>query len=143
MAYENLSLILESLAIEKAKSKETLLIYDPYFCEGNVVSCLGALGFHSVHNKNEDFYHNWETNQIPDFDCIVTNPPYSGDHINKLITYCMSVAKPWFLLLPNFVFTKDYFIQQVLSRAKISNMLFYISPTSRYKYSTPKVRNIL
>lgn len=139
-AYADIAKMLENLAIEQLKTKETLRIYDPYYCEGSVISNLGKLGFSSVYNQNEDFYYIMENKLCPEFDVIVTNPPYSQSHIEKIILFCIQSLKPFFLLLPNFVYCKDYYIQMVLERKSIQTMLFYVAPKKRYKYLTPKGR---
>lgn len=139
-AYEDICFILERLALEKNKTKETLLIYDPFYCEGNVIKRLGSLGFRNVYNRNEDFYFVKQNNILPKFDCIVTNPPYSASHIEELISFSIRSTAPFFLLLPNYVYTKDYFTNMVLNTKVIANMMFYISPTKRYLYTTPKGR---
>lgn len=44
---------------------------------------------------------------MPAHDVVVTNPPFSGDHVSKILRFCSRRgAKPWFLLLPNFVYLK-------------------------------------
>ena len=140
-AYEDIANYLEQLAIEMLKSKTELRIYDPYFCEGGVKTNLEKLGFTNVYNKNEDFYHMISNNLCPEFDVIITNPPYSNDHMERLLMFCIQSVKPFFLLLPNFVYTKDYYTKNILGRGKfLQAMLFYIVPKRRYKYSTPKGR---
>lgn len=38
---------------------------------------------------------------------VVTNPPFSGDHLPKVLRFCSRRdSKPWFLLLPNYVYLK-------------------------------------
>lgn len=44
---------------------------------------------------------------VPEHDVLVTNPPFSGDHVPKILSFCAHQgAKPWFLLLPNYVYLK-------------------------------------
>ncbi|CAE7517499.1 unnamed protein product [Symbiodinium microadriaticum] len=38
-------------------------------------------GFLSVYNQPVDCYAAWEALELPEFDILVTNPPYSGDHV--------------------------------------------------------------
>jgi hypothetical protein len=142
-AYEDISNLLEILAIEMNKSKETLRIYDPYYCEGRVIERLRSLGFQSVYNKNEDFYAVCKSNNCPEFDCIVTNPPYSADHMEILLKFCLLSLKPWFLLLPNFVYTKEYYIKRILLKKVLLDMIYYVIPMNRYRYTTPKVNYYL
>jgi hypothetical protein len=53
---------------------------DPFYCEGAVVKHLNSLGFQSVIHKNEDFWNHVQRKSVPDYDVLVTNPPFSGEH---------------------------------------------------------------
>lgn len=110
-----------------------LRIYDPYYCDGSVVRHLASLGFPSVYNRNEDCYERWRQKTTPDFDVLVTNPPYSGDHMERLIEFAVQTKRPWFLLLPQFVHKKDYY-RNLTDRISP----FYIVPDKRYVYLPPK-----
>ncbi|CAM9267031.1 unnamed protein product [Discosporangium mesarthrocarpum] len=48
--------LLRGVADSLGKPQGDLRVYDPYFCQGSVKVRLGALGFHHVINRNEDFY---------------------------------------------------------------------------------------
>lgn len=77
-----------------------------------------------------------ELGSLPDYDILVTNPPYSSDHVEKLLAFVAKSSKPWLLLLPNYCYMKDYFaIVQKSCRP------FFIAPVKglRYLYTTPKV----
>ena len=76
-AYRDVEPLLFRLAEQLGRTKATLRIYDPYFCEGSMVQHLGRLGFASVHNRNEDCYRVWSSGRTPQFDVLITNPPYS------------------------------------------------------------------
>ena len=43
---------------------------------------------------------------MPKYDILITNPPYSEDHKEKILEFCSVLTKPWFLLLPNYVANK-------------------------------------
>jgi hypothetical protein len=136
-AYEHISYLLSEIAFLLNKTIAELIIYDPFYCEGSVVGRLRSLGFESVYNVKEDFYQVHNENRFPDYDVMVTNPPYSGSNMEKILRVCAVENKPWFLLLPNYVYTKDYF-PSILKLNK--NPVFYVVPTkSRYLYTTPKV----
>jgi len=107
-----------NLAKAMKKEKKTLRIYDPYYCEGSMVAHLNALGFENVYNRNEDFYEKVATKSTPEFDVLVTNPPYSGDHFKRILSYCRDSNKPWLLLLPNFVCRKSYYAPSIGDAAK-------------------------
>ena len=127
-AYADIAPLLRGLAFDLGKTPETLRIYDPYYCEGSVVRHLGSLGFSSVHNVNEDFYANIAAGTTPEFDVIVTNPPYSGDHVRKIVRYCRISGKPWFLCVPTYVHTSHGYRQEV-SAAQSSPLFSAHGPT--------------
>jgi hypothetical protein len=117
---------------------ELLSIYDPYYCNGRVAEHLKSLGFPNVYNRKEDCYHVWkDPSRYPQYDILMTNPPYSGDHVEKLIEHVTSKVhgnKPWMLLMPNFVHKKDYF--QQLTKASGQEPI-YLIPHKRYIYQPP------
>jgi hypothetical protein len=84
-------------------AQQKLAIYDPYYCNGRVVSHLENLGFPNVYNCMEDCYQVWQDSaRYPKYNILMTNPPYSGDHVEKLLTHVTSkqvANKPWMLLM--------------------------------------------
>lgn len=136
-AYVDISSILISFALLIGKTAETLMVYDPYFCEGSVIERMGSIGFKTVHNVKEDFYLAHAENRLPQYDVLVTNPPYSGTNMERLLRICVDSGKPWLLLMPNYVYTKDYYAEVV---RPCSAPVFYVVPNrGRYLYTTPKV----
>lgn len=138
-AYRDIAPILDAILKEKkgvGAVRSELAIYDPYFCEGSMKEHLASLDFTNVYNKREDFYKVIEQQTLPEFDVLVTNPPYSGDHPMALLKFIkqQSEKKPFLLLMPNWVYTKDYY--SILP----ADTLFYVSPHARYLYTTPKGR---
>lgn len=134
-AYSDISLFLNKIALSIKKTNDDVRIYDPYYCEGKMKENLNSLGFNTVHNEKEDFYENILNEDIPEYDVLVTNPPYSLDHMKKLMKFVSDSKKPWLLLLPNYVYLKDYYLP-ALNGQKV----FYIAPKKRYMYTTPKGR---
>lgn len=137
-AYRDVIDVLDRLARSLNKSRSTLRIYDPYYCDGGVKKKLASFGFASVINQNRDFYDDIDKNIIPEYDLLVTNPPYSGVHMEKILTFCSKIShtkKPFLLLLPHFVYTKDYY-QRSLS-SKVSSSIFFLVPEVRYAYTPP------
>jgi hypothetical protein len=132
-AYDDITWALAWLAAECGKPKSELRIYDPYFCDGAVVRNLAQRGFPRVYNKNEDFYAAVDSGSTPEYDVLVTNPPYSDDHIEKILRFCAGSGKPWFLLVPNYVYVNPYYTKAT-ARAKP----FYLVPTTRYWYTAPR-----
>lgn len=131
-AYADVVLFLK----EYQKKKGEVAIYDPYFCNGAVRRNLESLGFPNVYNQKEDCYEVWNTpSRYPNYDILITNPPYSGDHIEKLIRHITSPTfgnRPWMLLLPQWVHKKDYYVQ-----ATRHIQPFYLVPHKRYVYLPP------
>ena len=126
-AYEDITPFLNKLCRD---DKSSLRIYDPYYCDGAVVRNLALLGFSNVENQNEDCYKVWSEKQ---FDVLVTNPPYSDDHIEKLVVFASQSNRPWFLLLPQWVHKKDYY-----TAATTNLHPFYLVPRKRYVYLPPR-----
>jgi hypothetical protein len=141
-AYQDISPLLSAFATSISKSPSNLSIYDPFFCEGSMVERLNSLGFQSVYNRKEDFYEvKKNLSRLPSFDLLLTNPPYSADHMDRLLHFCINeINVPFCLLLPNYVYMKDYYV-------KYSNSFSftYIIPKNgkRYLYTTPKVTDSL
>lgn len=139
-AYELIASFLDVIAHQLSKTRETLFIYDPFYCEGAMIRELNSLGFMHVYNRMEDFYSKQETDSVPNYDVLITNPPYSGDHVENLITFCIQSQKPYFLLMPNYFYTKDYFIRAYPKGSYTERSLFFVVPSKRLLYTTPKGR---
>lgn len=134
-AYRDIEPFLFALAKALKRTKGELKIYDPYFCEGSMKAHLRALGFESVYNENEDFYEKVATRSTPEYDVLVTNPPYSGDHFKRILEFCRDSNKPWLLLLPNFVCRKTYYAPSIGAKAK---PMFLIPDAAKpYRYWAP------
>lgn len=100
---------------------------------------LAKLGFPKVEHSNQDFYKVIQENRQPNYDVLVTNPPYSGDHKKRCLQYCRASGKPWFLLIPNYVATKDYYRLSVLgSAAGPGGEPFYVVPQTKYPFDHPE-----
>ena len=101
IAYAHVAPLLTELARQIGKQPNDLVIYDPYYCAGSVVRHLGRLGFTRVVNRNEDFYSVIASGAVPPHDVVLTNPPYSGDHVERLARWAITNGKPFMLLLPS------------------------------------------
>jgi len=137
-AYAHIAGILTLTARALGIEPQELRIYDPYFCNGAVVRHLAGLGFPIVLNRNEDFYAVLESGRLPPHDVIVTNPPYSGAHPERLLSFLAENGKPWLALMPNWVCAKEYY-SRIVPATATSNTL-YLVPRKRYHYWTPKGR---
>jgi hypothetical protein len=130
VAYTHLVPLLNFLAQKMGKAPSDLQIYDPYYCAGAMVSHLGKLGFHNVYNKPEDFYQAIQDGNVPEHDVLVTNPPYSSDHFDKLLGFLERNNKPALLLLPEHLPKK--------SSIYAEDQFVFLSPPERYHYWTPE-----
>jgi hypothetical protein len=144
-AYQDISPLLQLFAQSIQKTAASLSIYDPFFCEGSMVERVGSLGFTNVYNRKEDFYSMKSSSQLPSFELLLTNPPYSLDHMDRLLSFCINEMKgkqPFCLLLPNYVYMKDYFSKYNHFFNNNSGGGCFIVPKNgkRYLYTTPKVR---
>ena len=86
-----------------------LSIWDPYYCAGKVKVHLMKLGFTNVVNENQDFYAVANTPRQPEFDVLLTSPPYSRDHIQKCMQFAVACGRAWFILQPQYVHRKKYY----------------------------------
>jgi hypothetical protein len=100
-----------------------------------MVAHLARLGFTNVHNVNEDCYAVFAEGREPPFDVLLTNPPYSGDHIPRCVEYAARCGKPWLLLLPSFVCHKTSY-RTILAAAGTPPPA-YLVPAKRYVYYAP------
>jgi hypothetical protein len=106
-----------------------------------------------VHAKR-DFWADVAKGTVPEYDILVTNPPYSGDHKERIIKFCAEsgelmlwkggrrtishsplpdpwfvlAGKPWALLMPNYVANKAYWQDEVqpLSNAERGRTLLVL-----------------
>lgn len=129
------------------KPLRDLVIYDPYYCKGSTSILINRV-FQmilpnenitiKVINENRDFYQDIKKNKVPQYDILITNPPYSGDHKSKLLNYIAStkehsennLMKPFLLLLPLYTCTKSYWKEFVQNHSSMST--YYILPPDHY-----------
>lgn len=99
-----------------------------------------SLGFESVYNKNEDFYAARESKAVPEFDCLVTNPPFSSNHIENLLEFCVTSKKPWAILMPQYIARKDFYLEWLNKKRtpKPSNAFAVLSGAKVDATSWPK-----
>lgn len=157
--------MLQAVACSLYKSPEpealrSVQIYDPYYCDGSVRKHLSTFGFKSVHNENRDFYADVAGGSVPAHDVLLTNPPYSEDHKEKLFSFLLRGRdKPFCLLMPAWVAKRAYWRQllwvrhkrrtsgrkysrledaegkEVSDEAEKAARCFYFSPSQRYQFS--------
>ena len=131
VAYVHIASILTYIAEQIGKTPSNLQIYDPYYCAGTAVQHLNKLGFENVYNQPEDFYQVIQDGCVPQHDVLVTNPPYSGDHFERLLKFCSENNKPALLLIPDHLSKKKH-VKDYLEK------YFFLTPAERYFYWTPE-----
>jgi len=142
---------------EQGNSHETI-IYDPYYCAGRAAILISDVfqrhqsenisSTIKVQHEKRDFYRDILQNAVPKYDILITNPPYSGDHKEKCLEFAVNRLRnhglPFFLLMPNYVATKDYFRKIVVEDNTGSGtkriQTFYITPppNNQYEYDHPE-----
>ena len=60
---------------------------------------LGSLGFFTVYNECEDFYALINDCRIPTHDVLATSPAPADAHLQRLLNFCSTLDKPYFLLV--------------------------------------------
>lgn len=134
-AYEDLVPVLNLVAEKLGKDPAELRIYDPYYCAGTVVKHFAKLGFPQVYNRCQDFYAVVAAGKVPDHDVLVTNPPYSGDHVERLLQFLAGPnrGKPFCLLMPNYFACRRNYHSALDGLTPV-----FLRPTqSQYFYWTP------
>ena len=56
---------------------------------GAAAQRLGSIGFPSVHHQPQDFHALVSEGRTPTNDLLLTNPPYSADHLPRLFAHCI------------------------------------------------------
>jgi hypothetical protein len=143
IAYEDISPVLFFLARAVGKTPSELRIYDPYFCAGSIKRHLVELGYSNVYNMCEDFYEKIATGTTPEYDVLITNPPYlptdERDHVEEITKFITASDKPWLILQPNYVYTKDYWTTLTSGVQHGPRPFFLTPPQPRdYVYETPR-----
>ena len=95
-----------------------------------------------IQHEKRDFYKDLRENTVPKFDILVTNPPYSGDHKERFLEFAVNElcnsSRPFFLLMPNYIATKEYFRKTVLETKKVQDVYIVPSPGESYEYHHPE-----
>ncbi len=163
-AYNDIFPLMEFILAKKMKMKahppngnrvgchKSAIVYDPYYCAGRAAILLrkvfqrqnsrkSSMPIH-IHHEKTDFYRDIQQNTVPPYDILVTNPPYSEDHKERCLEFAVNQLKnhgrPFCLLLPNYVATKEYYRKIVLGdRGNTESkkvQTFYITPSSNHPY---------
>ncbi|ESL10063.1 hypothetical protein TRSC58_02209 [Trypanosoma rangeli SC58] len=110
-ALRDVAVVVDQLRrLQRPSAPENFVVYDPYYCAGTVLHHWNALGVQRVIHENRDFYRDIAEGKVPpDYDMLVTNPPFSGDHIERLFDYLVTAKKPFAFLVPDYTATKDWY----------------------------------
>jgi len=144
-AYTDILPMLDLLAPTSASNKsgeerrKTHVIYDPYYCNGRTKTILRGLGFQKIEHEKRDFYKDVRDGSVPRHHTLVTNPPYSDDHKEKCLEFCVKQFREqriaFFLLIPNYVAARNYY-RRILGDT--IHDVAYLVPGSEYSYSHPE-----
>ena len=145
LALEHITPLLHHLSALLRKKPSDLIIYDPFYCKGSIVETYRSMGFSTVIHRNRDFYADVRQHAIPPYDVLVTNPPYSGTHKERILEFVVNSKKPWLLLMPNYVATKQYFLQGSALKEPARDQSahaeapvpFFLVPRQRYEFAHP------
>jgi len=143
-SYIDILPIIESIGRSISIPQSRLILYDPFYCNGLAKVHLESLGFANVQHERRDFYKDILNNTIPFHHIIITNPPYSDDHKERVVEFCVKRLRneniPFFLLLPNYVACKEYFRNAIKQEGREQDPLdiFYVLPSTKYQYNHPE-----
>lgn len=150
-AYQDILPLIDGLSPSMPKSKprengitertcrKDHILYDPYYCDGRTKVYLERLGFNCVVHEKRDFYKDIEESCVPHHDTLITNPPYSDNHKEKCLEFCVQQFRErgrcFFLLMPNYVAARNYY------RTTLGDSLHdvaYVVPATPYEYDHPE-----
>jgi hypothetical protein len=107
--------IVASCCLPGGSPHSALRLWDPFYCQGTVKVHYRQHGFPLCHNRREDFYAVWKAGAQPPHDMLVTNPPFSGDHIQRALQFCAEeIQTPWAMLLPTTVLLRSWWSAMAL-----------------------------
>lgn len=130
--------VVASCCLPSGSPQSSLRLWDPYYCQGTVKVHFKKQGFPHCHNRREDFYAVWKTGALPAHDVLVTNPPYSGNHIQRALQFCAEeIDKPWAMLLPTTVLSRSWWNHMALRLQRggdVAPVAFVAPATNRYTF---------
>lgn len=138
VAYQDLLPLLD--AVQKGKTdRKKHVLYDPYYCNGRTAVFLRQLGFERVVHAKRDFYLDISNQSVPQYDALITNPPYSDTHKERCLEFCTQQFRahgmPFFLLMPNYVAARSYYRRILGDSVKD---VAYLIPSHPYEYDHPE-----
>jgi hypothetical protein len=122
------------------ENRDSHHLYDPFYCNGRAKVLLNQLGFSNVIHHCRDFYKDVDNRTFPDYDTLVTNPPYSDDHKERCLSFALEQlrtnGRSFFILMPNYVAARNYFRRLLQSNPQSG--VVYVIPSTPYEYDHPE-----
>jgi hypothetical protein len=130
-------------------SPNSLILYDPYYCNGRTATFLKQLGYNNVVHEKRDFYIDIRDGKVPSHNILITNPPFSDSHKSQCLSYCFrqlrksgvsktDVYSPFLLLMPTYTAAKQYYRERLTMPLDSIDDVVYLIPTTTYKYDHPE-----
>ena len=88
-SYADILPLLDSIGRTLSLTRANLILYDPFYCDGLAKIQLQSLGFKQVQHEKRDFYRDIRDKTVPRHHIMITNPPYSDDHKERIVKYCV------------------------------------------------------
>ncbi|KAH9599841.1 hypothetical protein LSM04_008504 [Trypanosoma melophagium] len=134
MALRDIMVIVQQLRqLVRPSAPENFIVYDPYYCAGTVMQHWNTLGVQRVIHENRDFYKDIAEDKVPhEYDMLITNPPFSGDHIERMFSYLVVAKKPFAFLVPDYTATKEWY------KAAVRRYFTAAPPTGKGDINAPR-----
>lgn len=134
-AVRDISSVLQTLATSHFRRPTgDIKLWDPFYCQGSVKAFFAENGFARCHNEPVDFYDLIKEGNLPVHDVLVTNPPYTGQHIERALSFCArNGSVPWAMLLPTNVLERLWWQEMTvrLQRGGTAAPPMFLAPTKR------------
>ena len=86
-----------STSTGNTNKRQSHILYDPYYCDGQTIILLNKLNFkkNNIIHAKRDFYKDMKNNSIPPehYHTFITNPPYSKNHKERCIEHTIKQLK--------------------------------------------------
>jgi hypothetical protein len=133
----------------RPSTPERLTLYDPYYCSGTIVLAWKRLGVEHVLHENRDFYADVAQGTVPGpYDILVTNPPFSDDHIWRLLDFLVTQTplKPWAFVAPDYIASKPQYrawVQRYFTPTTTASSSALVGAGRRAPPAIPSIESIL
>jgi len=96
-------------------------------------ACHPACANASSRLLRQDFY----TAKKPEFDVLVTNPPFTRDHLPRAFAFAFACGRPFLLLAPQYCARKDWFLAAVAAAPRAARPAFLGPTGAPYVFAAP------